>query len=196
MKLIKINLLPYREIREQKQKKQFQLLLVLGSIVGLVISVLIYLALAGEISSQNDRNTRLENGIKALDQELAEIKHLNEQKKNLLARKQKVEELDTKRFEGAKIIDSLDELTPEGVYIVSIDPASGKDSSNSYVIYGKASSDNKVAIFMESLPSTGVFDIPELINIKKGNDSQEFSLGAKLVQPKPISTNADSPTSK
>ena len=34
MKLIEINLLPYRELKEQKQKKQFQSLMVLAGIIG------------------------------------------------------------------------------------------------------------------------------------------------------------------
>lgn len=42
MNLIKINLLPYREIQEQKQKKQFQNLSVLGALVGLVYYIYIY----------------------------------------------------------------------------------------------------------------------------------------------------------
>lgn len=196
MKLIKINLLPYRELREQKQKKQLQLLLALGAVVGLLVSILIYAALAGAIASQNSRNESLETGIKILDKELAEIKELNEQKRNLLARKQKVEELDVKRFEGARIIDSLDELTPEGVYLISIEPARSRDATDAYILNGKATSDNRVAIFMERLPSTGVFEIPELINIKKGSNSQEFTLSAKLVKSKPINVDTNTPTTQ
>ena len=47
MNLIKINLLPYREILEQKQKKQFQLVMAFGVIAGGVAVFLIWGALAG-----------------------------------------------------------------------------------------------------------------------------------------------------
>lgn len=189
MNLIKINLLPYREIREQKQKKQFQHIMLLGGAIGLLLSGLIWSALEGAISNQNSRNESLEAGIKQLDKELAEIKTLNEQKRNFLARKQKVEELDVKRFEGARVLDTLDQVTPEGTHLVSLAPNStGKTNSatgnNSYIIGGKAVSDNKVALFMTGLPSTGIFDQPELQNIKKGEDAQEFSLSSNLVEQK------------
>lgn len=189
MNLIKINLLPYRQLHEQQQKKQFQQIMLLGAIVGIALAGLIYTALAGAISNQNSRNESLEAGIKQLDGELAEIKKLNEQKRNFLARKQKVEELDVKRFEGARVIDTLDQITPEGTYLVSLvsDTKANKNAAmgnNAYIINGKAISDNKVALFMTALPSTGVFEQPELLSIKKGDDAQEFSLSAKLVEQK------------
>lgn len=193
MKLIRINLLPYREIREQKQKKQFQIIIASGAIIGIVLAGLVYFALDSMIDEQNSRNSTLETGIQQLDRELEEIKHLNEQKRNLLARKQKVEELDVKRFEGARIIDTLDQLTPEGTYLVSVDPASGNRSSDTYAINGKALSNNKVAVLMDSLPSTGIFDKPELVNIKKGNDAQEFSLRVQVLESK---TDTDGESSK
>ena len=49
MNLIKINLLPYREILEQKQKKQFQLVMAFGVIAGGVAVFLIWGALAALI---------------------------------------------------------------------------------------------------------------------------------------------------
>lgn len=189
MNLIKINLLPYRELQEQQQKKQLQQIMLLGAIIGVGLAILVYTTLATAINNQNSRNESLEAGIKQLDSEIAEIKKLNEQKRNFLARKQKVEELDIKRFESARVIDTLDQVTPEGTYLVSLRPDS-KGNKNSatgndaYIINGKAISDNKVALFMTALPSTGVFEQPELLSIKKGNDAQEFSLSAKLVEQK------------
>lgn len=196
MNLIKINLLPYREIREQKQKKQFQQIMLLGGLAGLLLSGAIWAALEGAISNQNSRNESLEAGIKQLDKELSEIKTLNEQKRNFLARKQKVEELDVKRFEGARVLDTLDQITPEGTHLVSLAPNTTGNTNatatgnNAYILNGKAVSDNKVALFMTGLPSTGIFDQAELQSIKKGEDAQEFSLASKLVEQK-IASVAD-----
>ena len=52
MNLIKINLLPYREILEQKQKKQFQLVMAFGVIAGGVAAFFIWGALAALITNQ------------------------------------------------------------------------------------------------------------------------------------------------
>lgn len=184
MNFIKVNLLPYRELAEQRQKKQFNTLMVFGLLAGLGVSVLVYGALAGAVSNQEGRNSSLQAGIKILDEEISEIKKLNEQKRNFLERKQKVEELDTKRFEGARILDTLDQITPEGSYLIALEANAANNTrlSKQYVFKGKAVSDNKVALFMTALPSTGVFDQPELLSIKKTDDTQEFSVQARLVE--------------
>lgn len=198
MNLIKINLLPYREIAEQKQKKQFQTLLALGGLVGLALAGVAFMTLTAMQSTQQGRNESLKAGIAQLDSELQKIKELEATKQNYLARKQKVEELDNKRFEAARLIDTLDQLAPEGVYLLSIsntpnlrttNVSSGNKAanipvSNEYFLMGNAISDNKVAMLMTALPSTGVFEAPQLISIRKTDKGQQFVLQSKLVEQK------------
>ena len=196
MKLIEINLLPYRELKEQKQKKQFQSLMVLAGIIGVALCVLVYLGLTAMISDQNNRNGTLTTGIQALDKEIEEINRLTEIKNNFLQRKQKVEELDNKRFEGARIIDSVNQLVPDGAYLTEL---KGGDSNNGqlskeYILIGKAISDNKVAMFMNALPSTGVFEQPELVGIEKSDDGQKFTLKSVLVENQIIRNNNEQST--
>jgi len=66
--------------------------------------------------------------------------------------------------------------------------------SNQYTITGKAISDNKVAMFMTALPSTGVFDPPELLKIEKTNDGQQFSLKALLLENKVVIPDSEGPS--
>ena len=68
-------------------------------------------------------------------------------------------------------------LIPDGVYLTSIEG----DVKNNYKLSGKAVSDSKVALFMKNLPSTGVFEIPQLTSINKQPDAQEFVLNANLI---------------
>lgn len=187
MNLIKINLLPYREMEEQKKKKQFQTIMVIGAAAGLVAAGLIYSSLAGMILNQQGRNESLQAGIATLDKELEEIKTLNEQKRNFLERRQRIAELDNKRFEGARIIDTLNQLVPDGAYLLSLKGDASKNLvSNKYAITGKAISDNKVAVLMTALPSTGIFEQPELVKIEKTDDGQQFILNALLLEQKVI----------
>ncbi len=186
MNLIKINLLPYRELQDQKQKQQLNTILALGALVGAAIVGLVYMALLGAVANQNSRNESLREGIRALDATLEEIKELNQRKQSFLERKRKVEELDSKRFEGAKIIDTLNRLVPEGVYLSELNSVGGDkvEISPLYEITGHAISDNKVAAMMASLPSTAVFAEPvELIRIEKTDDGQKFILRARLFEP-------------
>ena len=198
MTLIKINLLPSREILEQKQKKQFQLVMVLGVIAGGVAAFLIWGALAALISNQEGRNEELHGGIKELDAQIVKVKDLQAQKQSFLERKQKVEELDNKRFEGARIVDTVNQLVPEGAYLTSIQNIGGNNASisNTYTLVGKAISDNKVAMFMTALPSTGVFDTPKLDSINKTDNGQEFKITANLLEQKKITTAQSSVSAK
>ena len=194
MNLIKINLLPYREILEQKQKKQFQLVMAFGVIAGGVAAFLIWGALAALITNQESRNEELNAGIKELDAQIVKVKDLQAQKQSFLERKQKVEELDNKRFEGARIVDTVNQLVPEGSYLTSIQNIGGSDAniSNTYTLVGKAISDNKVAMFMTALPSTGVFDTPKLDSINKTDNGQEFKITANLLEQKKLTATQSS----
>ena len=194
MNLIKINLLPYREILEQKQKKQFQLVMAFGVIAGGVAAFLIWGALAALITNQESRNEELNAGIKELDAQIVKVKDLQAQKQRFLERKQKVEELDNKRFEGARIVDTVNQLVPDGAYLTSIQNIGGSDAviSNTYTLVGKAISDNKVAMFMTALPSTGVFDTPKLDSINKTDNGQEFKITANLLEQKKVTATQSS----
>ena len=194
MNLIKINLLPYREILEQKQKKQFQLVMAFGVIAGGVAAFLIWGALAALITNQESRNEELNAGIKELDAQIVKVKDLQAQKQSFLERKQKVEELDNKRFEGARIVDTVNQLVPDGAYLTSIQNIGGSDAniSNTYTLVGKAISDNKVAMFMAALPSTGVFDTPKLDSINITDNGQEFKITANLLEQKKVTATQSS----
>ena len=180
MDLIKINLLPYREELNQKKKQKFNVLMAASGIIGIGLSIVAFLGINQAISAQESRNTFLEGEIKILDTAIAEIASLKAEKEDFLAKKQKVEELQSKRFEGAQIIDTLNQLIPEGVFLISV---SSSDEKN-YEIKGKASSDNRIAMFMKSLPSTMLFEQPELLEIKKTDNGQDFVIKSDLITPK------------
>ena len=180
MDLIKINLLPYREELNQKKKQKFNVLMAASGIIGIGLSVVAFLGINQAISTQESRNAFLEGEIKILDTAIAEIASLKAEKEDFLAKKQKVEELQSKRFEGAQIIDTLNQLIPEGVFLISV---SSSDEKN-YEIKGKASSDNRIAMFMKSLPSTMLFEQPELLEIKKTDNGQDFVIKSDLITQK------------
>ena len=179
--MIKINLLPYREALLQQQKQKFKSLMLLGLLLALALAALSYFAFNGSIASQEGRNQVLKDGLTQLDGQIAEIKKLQAEKASFLARKQKVEELESKRFEAARIVDTLNTLVPEGLYLTAI---TGDDANpDNYSISGKAISDSKIAMFMRAIPSTGLFNSAELDNIKKVNDAQEFVVKVSLSRP-------------
>ncbi|PSJ80974.1 PilN domain-containing protein [Neisseria iguanae] len=178
IELIKINLLPYREEIKQHQKQQFKILMLTALLIGLGLSALTYLSLNGAIDNQQGRNAFLESEIKKLDEDLGEIKKLQAEKENFLAKKTKVEELQEKRSQAAYIIDTLNVLTPDNTYLTALEA----ENPTTYKVTGRAISDNKIAMFMRALPSTGIFSQPELLSIKKVENYQEFTLRVLLTQ--------------
>ena len=174
--LIKINLLPYREEIKQRKRQQFKILMLSSLLIGVGLSAIAYLAITNAISDQESRNAFLEAEITKLDNDLGEIKKLQQGKENFLAKKQKVEELQEKRSQAAYIIDSLNVVIPDNTYITSLDA----ENPTSYKITGRAISDNKIAMFMRSLPSTGIFTQPELLEIKKIDNYQEFNIKSMI----------------
>ena len=89
--LIKINLLPYREEIKQRKRQQFKILMLSSLLIGVGLSAIAYLAINNAISDQESRNAFLEAEITKLDNDLGEIKKLQQEKENFLAKKKIVE---------------------------------------------------------------------------------------------------------
>ncbi|HEZ7549394.1 TPA: PilN domain-containing protein [Neisseria meningitidis] len=174
--LIKINLLPYREEMNKRKQQQFKMLMYGAVLTGVAAVAATYLFIDNMINNQSERNTLLETSIAHLDTELSEIQKLKQEKDAFLIKKNKIEELQLKRLQAAKILDSLNEAVPESTYLTSLDAV----TADSYRLNGRTSSDNRVATMMRAMPNTGIFKQPELLSIKKNNSYQEFTLQATL----------------
>ena len=189
IELTRINLLPYREEIKQRKQQQFKVLMLGAFAVGLGLAAATYLGIDSAISNQEGRNNFLQTEIDRLDRELGEINKLQQEKEAFLAKKLKVEELQEKRYQAAYILDSLNALTPDNTYLTALEA----ESPTSYKISGHAVSDNKIAVMMRSLPSTGIFLQPELLSIKKVDNYQEFTLKSSINQ---VNTPAPAPTAQ
>ena len=189
IELTRINLLPYREEIKQRKQQQFKVLMLGAFAVGLGLAAATYLGIDSAISNQEGRNNFLQTEIDRLDRELGEIDKLQQEKEAFLAKKLKVEELQEKRYQAAYILDSLNTLTPDNTYLTALEA----ESPTSYKISGHAISDNKIAVMMRSLPSTGIFLQPELLSIKKVDNYQEFTLKSSINQ---VNTQAPAPTAQ
>ena len=184
--LIQLNMLPYREEQDKQKKAQFTRLMVFSGLVGVGLLVLTYVSLSGMILNQESRNQQLTDGIAQLDIQIKEVETLEAEKRDFLARKAKVEELENKRFEAARMIDSLNTVAPEGVYLTG---NKAKDVST-YTLSGKATSDSKIADFMRVIPSTNVFGQPSLDSINKVESVQEFELTVAVSASVPMSSDS------
>ncbi|GBL45338.1 type IV pilus biogenesis protein PilN [Sulfuriferula multivorans] len=180
--MIRINLLPHREVKRAARQRQFNLLLGSVALFGIAIVILGYLALDARQQTQAKRNEYLKVEIAKLDKDIVEIKGLKEQTQSLLARKQAVETLQTNRSNEVHLLDQLVRLLPEGLYLKSI-----KQTGNTINLQGYAQSSARVSSLMRNLESSPWLESPALIEIHaatvQGLRANEFNLNVQQKQP-------------
>lgn len=174
--MIRVNLLPHREIRRKQQEKQFLAMCGLVAGLGAAIWFGVHSYLASQLEEQNGRNAYLEVEIKKLDKQIEEIKQLKEQTAALLARKKVVESLQANRSETVHLLDQLVRQLPDGVYLKRVDQKGQRVTIN-----GIAQSNARVSTLMRNLEASPYLEKPNLIEIKavtgeKSTRLNEFTL--------------------
>ena len=193
--MIRINLLPHREIRRKQQQKEFFALL--GTVVALGAAAwfAVHSYLGGQLEEQDGRNSYLESEIAVLDKQIDEIKKLKEQTSALLQRKKIVESLQANRAETVYLLDQLVRQLPDGVYLKSVN-----QKINTVTVNGYAQSNARVSTFMRNLESSPYLEKPVLIEIKaladKNSRLSEFSLSVLLTRSKEDQSPAKKPAAK
>lgn len=162
--MARINLLPWREELRAERKRQFIGILGLSAIVGALVSVLVHMSFESQISSQNGRNSYLNNEIKQLDTKISEIKKLEKQKEELLNRMQIVQSLQQSRPLIVRLFDELVRQIPTGVYLTEFTRKGMKLSIN-----GKSESTPRISAFMRNIEKSQWLERPDVSGIKADN---------------------------
>lgn len=159
--MIRINLLPHRQIRRESRQREFGLMALFSAIAAAVIIFLGYTFINAKIDKQAERNTRLDAAIVKLDKEIADIKDLKDQISAMLERKQVVENLQTNRSQAVVVLDELSRQLPDGMYLKSI-----KQRGNVISIEGVADTNARVATLVRNLTNSTWMESPNLVEIK------------------------------
>ena len=159
--MIRINLLPHRQIKRAERQRQFGLMALLAAVAASAIVFAGWTYLGAKKQSQLDRNTRLETAITQLDKEIADIKGLKEQINNVLERKRVVENLQSNRSQAVVVLDELSRQLPEGLYLRSI-----KQTGNVITLEGIADTNARVATLVRNLSVSNWMESPSLVEIK------------------------------
>jgi type IV pilus assembly protein PilN len=177
--MIRINLLPHRELKRKARQQQIAILAGAVSFLGILVVWGVYTFIAGNIEYQNARNQFLQSRIAVLDSEIAEIRNIKSQTQELLARKHVVETLQNSRSEVVHLLDQLVRLLPDGVYLQSV-----KQNDQNITLMGYAQSNAWISMLMRNLESSPWLESPLLIEIKAmtvNNIRQnEFNMRVKL----------------
>ena len=177
--MMRINLLPHRQIKRAERQREFGLMALMAAGAACAVIFLGWQFLGSQKNTQLERNSRLETAITSLDKEIADIKDLKDQINNVLERKQIVENLQTNRSQAVVILDELTRQLPEGLYLKSI-----KQAGNLITLEGVADTNARVATLVRNLSVSNWMESPNLVEIKSlivNNIKQnEFTLNVSL----------------
>ncbi|HYG13191.1 MAG TPA: PilN domain-containing protein [Methylophilaceae bacterium] len=180
--MVRINLLPHRQIRRAERQRQFNLMLVATVVAAGLLAFMIQTVIGSRISAQESRNARLSTAIAQLDKEIVEIKDLKQQISSVLERKEIVEKLQNDRSQAVILLDEIARQLPEGLYLRSI-----KQQGNQIELDGVADTNARVATLVRNLFSSKWMESPRLIEIKAvtvNNQRQnQFKLSVNMKAP-------------
>ncbi len=160
---IRINLLPHREMKRERRKKDFVAAAVLVAVAGAATVFAGGVAINHQITAQLDRNAFIKNENAQLDKQIAEIKNLREEIAALRARQQAVENLQSDRTLPVRLFDELVRVTPEGVYLRLL-----KQDDLRVTLGGHAQTNERVAELLRNLVERSPWlERPELSEIKE-----------------------------
>lgn len=159
--MVRINLLPHRQIKRAERQRQFNLMLIGTVAIAGFLVFLVQTYISAEIDSQTSRNSRLNTAIAGLDKQIEEIKALKSQIQDVLERKQVVENLQSNRSQAVVVLDEISRQLPEGMYLKSI-----KQKGNEINLEGVADTNARIATLVRNLSNSESMESPVLIEIK------------------------------
>jgi len=178
--MIRINLLPHRELKRKRQQKEFFVMLAGVVGIGAGIWFVVHSYFDNRLHEQEGRNNYLKSEIAKLDKQIEEIADLKNQTAALIARKNVVEQLQANRNQTVLLLDQLVRQLPDGLYLTSV-----KQKGNTVTIVGMAQSNARVSTFMRNLDASPYLEKPVLIEIhavtdKTAGHMNQFNLSVSL----------------
>jgi len=170
-----INLLPWREEAEKAQQREYFTILTIVAVAAFALVFLISQFYQMRIDGQNSRNQFMKNEIQLLDVRIAQIKNLNEKKKELQKRTSVVEQLQRSRNVGTQVLDEIAKIVPIGVYLTKLDK-----KGNSIQIVGKSESNNHLANMIREIERSTLLTEATLESITTNDEKSKLLSDFKM----------------
>jgi len=179
--VIRVNLLPYREVRRKAQLRRdgigAGLFLVL--VVGLLGAA--YLHMQREEERYRERVEYMETAMQKINDQLQEVQNIKEQRKQLLQKLEVVKELQEGRSLPVDLLQTLGQAVPKEVSLSSV-----AQGDNGLDLKGSARSNSDISSFMRRLEASPLYRDPDLKVItneqRNGQTVKSFELAVTLVQ--------------
>lgn len=151
--MIKINLLPYRDVQKKERVWQQIITMVACVVAGILIIGIAHWQILSLESSFEKNKVDLESQIKELDKKLGQLDKIKAQKGEIERKLQVIEKLNTQRLDVAKLLNTLAMSVPENVWLTSLSYKGAE-----LIIDGEAMTGNDVSDFMKRLEDQKIFN--------------------------------------
>ena len=184
--MIRINLLPVRELKAEVARRQELTIGVMCLVLTGIVMGAFHIIQSLRLSSNEEELAALSNEIKALNSQAKGVTNL---KKNIGVLKQKlkvIDELGKQKTGPAKVMESLSAAMPPRLWITEF-----KESGGNLSISGMAVDNQTIAGFLKALSASPYFQGVELgettqIDKKKQPSLKKFVLRSRLLYLCPI----------
>lgn len=160
--MTQINLLPWRELKREQDKKLFTTMLLVCVVVAAFIVFLINSYASGLVSNQITRNQMLQKEINTMNAQLNELKNLQKAREMLISRMSIVQHLQSTRTLMVHLFDDLINIMPSGVYLTQVE---GKNDV--ITVLGYTESNTFVSMLMRNIENNDWLHDPRLTEIKR-----------------------------
>jgi type IV pilus assembly protein PilN len=158
----RINLLPHRELRRERQKKGFLLVSGATAALAVIAAVAVGFVISLQIDRQAERNEIIRQANARLDQQIRQIASLRADIESLRARQSAVETLQTDRTVPVHLLDELVRFTPEGTFLKSV-----SQKARDVTMVGVAQSNERVSDLLRNLSRESTWlEKPHLVEIR------------------------------
>jgi len=180
--MIRINLIPYRTARRQRQILQ-HIAAALGVVVlAVMVSLGLHTYATTTLSELQQNLTLLTAQNKAMNKKIGKIRNLDKLRADVERKLKLVDQLQYGRFRSLETLLALSHAIPENVWLLNV-----KDSGGNLELKGLGESNKAVANFMRALDQEKVLTGVNLQVIQRGKVSEmpvrKFSLKMQRIEP-------------
>jgi type IV pilus assembly protein PilN len=164
--MARINLLPWREERRDRRKKELAVMAGVGVAATVLIMGLWHMVNQSMIDGQIERNAILKKEIQLVDSKLLAIKDLDKKRAELEERMGLIQSLQESRPESVHLMDELVFIIPDGLRLTAIN-----QKGTSIELEGWAQSNAQVSSLMRNVEDSPWLEKPSLQLIQTKDQS-------------------------